>query len=226
MNMTKSALSRLPARLSWLARWLLALGILYCSYLLVLITLPFLSLRLDIDFLLTKQDIIHIQHWRWAFWFHIFTSIYVIFLGLAQFSRWLLLYRPRLHRMAGLAYVGLVLVASAPGGFVMAVHANGGPPAQLAFCISALLWWYTTWMGLQTALARSFDAHYRFMVRSYALTLTAVSLRLMAWGLPHLFYMRGDHFYVLIAWLSLTVNLALAELVLRTNVLNINPLRR
>jgi hypothetical protein len=55
------------------------------------------------------------------------------------------------------------------------------------------------------------------MIRSYALTLSAISLRLLAYFIPGFFEINGLAEYSLIAWLSWTLNLGIAEIIIYRN---------
>src|SRR5687768_10516323 len=98
---------------------LFAAAILFSAWLMLQITLPYFSFRIDVDFLLTKQSIIHIKIWRWAFYTHISTSLVVLVLGVFQFSKSILRKYPIWHRWAGKIYIAFILFASGPSGLVM-----------------------------------------------------------------------------------------------------------
>ena len=141
---------------------------------------------------------------------HVFASLFALVLGPLQFSASLRAARPRLHRWSGRLYLaGGVLVGGAAG-FYMAFHAFGGLAAHLGFGLLALAWLYT---GLRAYLAirrRDVAAHRRWMVRNFALTLAAVTLRL--W-LPAMLAsgVAFETAYPLVAWLCWVPNLLLAE---------------
>lgn len=98
----------------------------------------------------------------------------------------------------------------------MAFYANGGIPARISFVILALLWISTTAMGWYYARQHKWMLHGAMMLRSYALTLSAVSLRLYAYLIDVLnIPIRPRASYILIAWLSWTLNLMIAELIIR-----------
>jgi uncharacterized membrane protein len=176
--------------------------------------------RTDIDFLLTKQEVIGVNVWRYAFYTHISTSLVTILSGLTQFSKTFYTKYPAAHRTIGKIYVFTLLLFSAPSGFVMACYANGGLPTQIAFVLLSVCWFFFTLKAYNAARARDFEAHARFMLRSYALTWSAVSLRLMqflfgVWG--------GFDFetaYLLSAWGGWSVNLLLLEIALYFGLLN------
>lgn len=201
------------ARIAWVC------GIIFFCWLMIGLTLPYLSFKSDVDFLLTKQKIIHIKLWRYAFYTHVLFSIFSLAAGLTQFSPYLLRHYPRLHRVMGYVYVVDVLCLAGPSGLIMAFYANGTVVSQTSFVLLSGLWIGFTAMGLITALRKSFRLHEAWMIRSYALTLSAITLRLLAFMLPHAIHLEAKTAYALIAWLSWTINLALAELVVRVRKL-------
>jgi hypothetical protein len=114
--------------------------LLACSWLMVKITLPYFSFRYDIGFLLTKQAVLHKSIWRWSFYVHIGSSIFVLFFGIFQFIKLLRLRYLKWHRISGMVYIILVVFLSAPSGMVMALHANGGFWTKTSFLLTSLLW--------------------------------------------------------------------------------------
>jgi hypothetical protein len=66
------------------------LAILFFSYQFLQIILPYTSWEWDIDFLLTKQHIIHLDYYRAAFYAHIFSSPFVLASGAVLFSKYML----------------------------------------------------------------------------------------------------------------------------------------
>lgn len=197
--------------------FLLLLG-LFFVWQMVQLTLPYLTFRYDVDFLLTKQAVLHVTAWRVSFYTHIVSSVIVLLTGLLQFVKPLLRLYPRLHRLLGTVYVGAILLLSAPSGFVMALYASGGIWAKVSFVLISVLWWFYTWKAYRLALQRDFRRHRHYMYRSYALTLSAITLRSYVWVLPafaYLHHLHGRDMYVLVAWLSWVPNLLLAELLIR-----------
>ncbi len=193
------------------------------SYLMIAISYPYLipPFPTNIDFLLTKQDVLSITIWRWAFYIHISTSVFVIIAGLTQFSRTLLRKRPKLHRQIGKLYLIVVLFISGPSGFVMALKANGGLNGQIAFTLLSILWMSFTYLAYHFVRKKEFRKHGNWMFRSYALSLSAVTLRLLIFGgglLP--FYVNYETLYVITAWLSWSLNLGIMEVLIRKGIGN------
>ncbi|MFL5762955.1 MAG: DUF2306 domain-containing protein [Bacteroidia bacterium] len=204
------------------ARLLFALFILmtiFFSFLMLIKTLPYFSFRYDVDLLLTKQSVLHHFYWRAAFYTHISFSLIVLLTGGFQFSRFLIFQKPKIHRILGKIYVILVLFICAPSGLVMALHANGGFWARLSFLLTAILWWLFTFLAYRRVIQKDLRKHLAFMYRSYALTLSAISLRLLVMALPYFCDLHGKEMYVTVAWLSWIPNLLIAEFMIKWQTL-------
>ena len=183
----------------------------FFSFQMLMIVLPYTSWEWDVDFLITKQHIIHLDYYRVAFYSHIFSSVIVLLCGAFLFSDFVLRKMPKAHRLVGKTYVFLLLSISAPSGMVMAFHANGGWMAQLSFLILTPLWWWFTYQGYRTARQRKFKAHKKWMTRSYALTFSAITLRVAQMILGSFFYLDTEVQYILVSWGSWILNLAVVE---------------
>ncbi len=194
---------------------LLSLLLAFFSVLMVRITIPYLSLETDVAFLRIKQWIIHHDVWRVSFFVHVFTSIFLLAAGFTQF------YYPtqpvwrNLHRAMGKMYVFVLLGFSGPAGLVMSLYANGGWLSQTAFTLLSLLWMYTTVQAYRTARQRKWRTHGQWMVRSFALTLSALTLRAWKFLLVLFFHPHPMDAYQVVAWLGWVPNLLLAEWLIR-----------
>ncbi len=183
----------------------------YFTILMINITLPYTSWEWDVDFLQTKFYVVHKLYYRIAFYTHIFTSSIVIGTGIFLFSPIVLKRWPSLHRIMGKAYVALVLILSAPTGLVMAFHANGTWLAKVSFTLLAIIWWWTTYMGYTTIRNKQIAAHRKWMIRSYALTLSAITLRLSQMLLAYYCDIDPEMQYTVVSWTSWVFNLIIAE---------------
>ena len=143
---------------------------------------------------------------------HIFASAVALALGPAQFSQRLRQRRPALHRWIGRVYLGVGVGVGGVAGLVMAMHASGGAWARVGFASLALAWLATGVLAYRAARRREFAAHRRWMVRNFALTFAAVTLRIY---LPSAFVagIAFERSYPVIAWLCWLPNLLVAELV-------------
>lgn len=192
-------------------------SILIGTILMAKVVSPYLSGKLETDFLATKQHLIHLTHYRVAFYTHIFSSLPVLLSGLFLFSKTIQRHRPGLHRNIGKGYVGLVLLLAAPSGMIMAWYANGGVVAQTSFLTATPLWWWFTWQGLQTARCRNFTDHREWMLRSYAMSFSAITLRASQLVLNEFDLFNPDYRYLLVAWESWLLNLGLVEIYIKMN---------
>lgn len=179
------------------------------------IIIPYTSWAWDVDFLLTKQFIIHLDHYRLAFYIHIFSSLLVLFSGVFLFSSFILKNFSRLHKAFGKLYVVLILLLSGPSGLVMAIYANGGIYAKLSFLILTIIWWLCTLLGFLAIKNSNISEHKRWMVRSYALTLSAVSLRIYQLILGYVDIIDPEFQYLFVSWVSWVGNLLVAEFIIK-----------
>jgi len=175
------------------------------------ITMRYAGFQTDAGFLATKQSIIHIELWRYSFYIHVLTSLVLIPIGLIQFLNHRFNRVLPQHKLLGKIYAYTILFASGPSGFVMALFANGGVWAKLSFLLLSLFWTLFTGLAFWYAANKKFLLHRNFMIRSFALTLSAITLRSLAWILPHFIHLNGKSEYVLIAWCSWIPNLLAAE---------------
>jgi uncharacterized membrane protein len=140
---------------------------------------------------------------------HVIGGVTALLVGPVQFVRRLRTGRPALHRLSGRLYL-LACAIGAPAGFIIALGTTAGPFAAAGFATAALLWAAFTWLGWRAAVERQFAEHREWMLRSYGITATAITLRLMLpaaglLGIP--FYPA----YRTIAWAAWLTNLALFE---------------
>ncbi|WP_417671454.1 DUF2306 domain-containing protein [Roseibium sp.] len=155
----------------------------------------------------------HLPENRWFLYGHIAVAPLALALLPLQLSSRLRQSFPRLHRWGGRFYVLLILV-SGVSGVNLALTTQSGPVAGTGFGALAVLWLVTTGLGWRRALARDFQSHRHWMIRSAALTFAAVTLRIylpiaMVTDLPF------SAAYSAIAWLCWVPNLIAAEIYLR-----------
>lgn len=121
---------------------------------------------------------------------------------------------PWLHRWLGRTYAAGCLIGGVSG-LALAAGTSAGPVAAWGFGLLAVAWIFTTLQAWRFARTRRFEAHRAWMVRSFALTFAAVTLRVYI-PLSPLAGVHPEEAYVAIAWLCWVPNLLLAELWLRS----------
>ena len=119
---------------------------------------------------------------------------------------------PKVHRWTGRIYVFACLIGG-PAGLLLAWGTSAGPIAQWGFGTLAVLWTFCAAQAWRLALARRFVEHRRWMIRSFALTFAAVTLRLYLPFPPLLGYSFVEG-YRIISWMAWVPNLIAAELYL------------
>jgi uncharacterized membrane protein len=140
---------------------------------------------------------------------HALTGLVALAIGPFQFlpllrNRW-----PVLHRNLGRVYLSVILF-SGLSGLWLAFHTTGGFAATSGFFILSLVWLLTGALAWRAVLQRDFAAHRAWMMRSYALTFAAVTLRIylglgVAAGIPFV------EIYATAAWSSWVLNLIVVE---------------
>jgi uncharacterized membrane protein len=145
-----------------------------------------------------------------AVYAHITGSLWALAIGPWQLTRRM---RERIvaHRWFGRSYVAAILVGGL-GAVALAPFAETGSVARLGFGTLGVLWITFTILAVVRIRQGDRAAHRRWMIRSFALTLAAVTLRLylpasIAAGLPF------EIAYPAIAWLCWVPNLIFAEVI-------------
>lgn len=190
----------------------------FFTFLMARITVAYLPYNTDVGFLRIKQDYIDIVEWRTAFFVHVYASLWVLLAGFTQFSEQIRSYYPRLHRIFGYIYVADVLLLTGPAGLLMGVYANGGIYSKISFVLLAIGWIAFTAIAFNKARNGDFVSHRNFMIRSYALTLSAITLRAWKWAITNSYEFPPMDVYRAVAWLGWVPNLLIAEfLIIRWN---------
>lgn len=148
----------------------------------------------------------------WLF-IHVAGGVTALLLGSLQFLPPLRKGRGPPHRWIGRVYLAGCLIGGVAG-LILAPGSFAGPIATVGFGSLAVIWIVVNLLGWRAALRGRFVEHRRWMIRSWALTLAAVTLRIylplvMVLDLPFLPSYRA------IAFLAWVPNLLAAELWLR-----------
>ncbi|QNA83445.1 DUF2306 domain-containing protein [Sphingomonas sp. So64.6b] len=186
-----------PARAAWILLTILCLGI--AAY----------SARFLLHPPQTQAQALHNPFGvPWLF-IHVAGAVTALALGSLQFLPALRQGSGPPHRWIGRVYVIGCLVGGTAG-LILAFGSAAGPIASAGFGSLAVIWIAVTLLGWRAAVQGRFAEHRRWMIRSWALTLAAVTLRLylplvMALDLQFLPWYRAISF---LAWVP---NLIAAE---------------
>lgn len=144
-----------------------------------------------------------------AFFLHMLGGGVALLLGPWQFRPGWRGARSAAHRWIGRGYLTAVLVSGVTG-LWLAQYAQAGIVAVLGFGALAVAWLATGSLAYLRVRAHRYQEHRQWMVRNYALTLAAVTLRIylplaMGNGIPF------ETAYPIIAWAAWVPNLLVAE---------------
>ncbi|MCQ6267632.1 DUF2306 domain-containing protein [Fictibacillus sp. WQ 8-8] len=149
------------------------------------------------------------SQWQVFFFIHIATGAIALAAGPFQFlkaSR----KKISIHRIIGRIYVSSIFL-SVPAGIYLAFYATGGMGSTIGFLCLDAAWFITAFVGLKRIRERKINSHQEWMIRSYAVTLVFITFRIF---LPLLTFVAGTSFalgFPLAVFLSMILNLGLAE---------------
>ena len=161
--------------------------------------------------------LLHNPVWQSFFYVHISFGGFALLVGWSQFSDKLRRRYLNVHRWVGRLYVIAVLLSSVAGLYI-AYFATGGIISVLGFGLLALCWLFTNIKGYVTIRDLDVPSHKKWMIRNYALTFAAVTLRiwlpLMMLPFFHIAFLNAYH---VVSWLCWVPNLIVAETIISNN---------
>jgi uncharacterized membrane protein len=165
-----------------------------------------------------------------AFYVHIAFGGLALLLSPFQFMTRLRARAPRVHRVVGRIAVGSIGLAGL-GGLVLAPYSLAGPVGTVGFGLLAVLWIAFATTAFRAIRRGDVVAHRRWMIRTFALTYAAVTLRLWLGVLVFVQVSAGgvdgdiafDRAYLLVPFLSWVPNLLVAEWYLSTRLQRVAP---
>jgi hypothetical protein len=189
--------------------------ILVFTVVMVVKILPYMTFERAINFLGTKSDaVLDRPYFIVAFYIHITSSVLAIGGGIFQFFPAILRAYPKVHILIGKIYIASILLLAAPSGLIIAAFANGGLPSKVGFSLQCFVWWATTYAAWQAIMRKNWEEHAAMMIRSYAVTLAAMSLRTESYALVYLFGTKPMETYLTVTWLSWVGNFFIAEVLI------------
>jgi len=180
------------------------------SLLLIYNTIPYFSFSKDFDFIKERSFLFQSSFYNASFYIHITAGALCIGTALIQFSRYILKKSKAIHRISGKIYVAVVLFLGAPTGLYMAFFAKGSFWERCLFMFMAGWWFVTTLNGLTTIHKKNMVAHKVWMIRSYAMAMTAVTFRVYYIILYLLDWTLLEN-YQFSLWVSVVGNMLIAE---------------
>ena len=148
-------------------------------------------------------------------YFHIVPSVVAIIIGPFQFLRELREKRLNLHRWLGRLYLFGIFWGGL-GGLYMAQYSFAGFAARSGFSILAILWLGSGYMAYRNIRQGNVEAHQAWMIRNYALTFAAVTLRIYTRSFISMGLLAPD-FHAFNAWACWVPNLLFAQWLIYRN---------
>lgn len=190
---------------------LLIIGFGYFFWLMLKITLEYIPFNPEVSFLMIKQtEVVERPEYLTFFYTHVYTSIFVLLSGFLALLRKNFGLK-NFHRSMGKVYIFLILICAAPSGIYMGIFVNGGLFSKISFVILGFVWWFSTLKAYQLARQKRFKEHKQWMWRSFAFTLSAITLRMWKVIIVYLFHPNPMEVYQIIAWLGWIPNILIIE---------------
>lgn len=205
-----AAVGRWRSPVSWPGK-AVALVLMAGSLALIVQVAQYFSFNFRFAFFVERPEITSDRVWRACFYLHVaggilclLTSPLLLWNGLAGGR--LALHRAvgRVHTVAALGWVG-------PTGLYLSAFAKGGNAGQLGFLLLGVWFLATNLLGIAAIRRRDVSAHVAWMVRSYALILSALTFRALH-QLGHELGGDATTNYVVSTWASLILAIASGEL--------------
>lgn len=161
---------------------------------------------------------------------HIIFAFIALVTGFVQFIDDIRHRNPKIHRIIGKIYV-ISIYISGIFSFVLFFYMESFSRA-MAFFMLNIVWLFTTWKAHYTAIKRRFNEHRKWMIRSFGMTLVAVSARLLVpflllgYAVFHTFTLPGgrelmiEEVLNINIWAGLVVDIVIVEwIILSKNLL-------
>ncbi|TDR20589.1 putative membrane protein [Marinicella litoralis] len=188
----------MSSRISWVLMTLLALGV--AGYAMMNLLLPsFRNPFVQQIFALSPS----------AISLHLFGGSVAMIVGAFQLNSKLRARYIVMHRWLGRVYV-LAVAIGGVAGFILALNSFGGMTTHLGFGLMAVCWLATTLMAYWHIRQGNVRAHRDWMLRSYALTLAGVTLRVYL-GISALIGVKFVDFYPILSWICWVPNLLIVQ---------------
>ncbi|MFT5634440.1 MAG: hypothetical protein ACI9SQ_002177 [Rubritalea sp.] len=154
---------------------------------------------------LTMQD-----WWRYTLNAHVIGGLTCLISSLLQYSKLLLKRAPRVHKSLGYIYALCIITLVFPTGIALSFVAKGGTSGMIGFLFLAVATLLTLILGMVAIFKRDIKSHQAWITRSFALVTTAITFRTLQIGFSKLEISQETN-YQLSLWLSIIINLMLAE---------------
>jgi len=182
----------------WFVMTLLAIGT--AGYALINVAVPSMRQSFVVNIFETSPTMAYL---------HLGFGFIAMFCGPFQLNQYLRTRFIRVHRQLGKLYIASVFI-SAISGFFLALESYGGLVTHVGFAMMAVVWFVSTAMAYYSIMKGSIAEHRKWMIRSYALTLAGVTLRIYL-GLGVASGLQFSEFYPVLSWICWVPNILIVE---------------
>jgi len=149
--------------------------------------------------------------WYIMLYIHIIFGVLALIIGPFALSSKLREKNVKRHRRLGKIYCAGILFGGVAG-LYLASNATGGWVSQFGFASLSICWLLTMFQALLKIKHRNIQGHQNWMLRNYALTFAAVTLRIWLPLFTVMFgYENFQYYYAIIAWICWVPNLLVME---------------
>ncbi|MBM7553956.1 DUF2306 domain-containing protein [Thalassobacillus pellis] len=145
---------------------------------------------------------------------HIVLAITALVTGPIGLSKSIRIKKLPLHQWNGRIYILSILLNMVPGYYV-SIFANGGVLSMIGFWILNTLWLVTTINGYLWVRRKKVVQHRKWMLRSFFLTYANLTIYIIVATFHNGFNFDYGVSYIIAVWGSFTINLTLAEFVIK-----------
>lgn len=156
----------------------------------------------------------NVNLWKIMIQIHIILAVVALMTGPLGLSKRIRNKRPTIHRWNGRIYILSILLNMIPGYYV-SFFANGGSISTIGFLILNTLWLMTTINGYLYIIKKQISQHRNWMIRSFMLTYANLTIYIVVAICHNALGFDYGHAYTLAVWLSFTVNLIIAEIIIK-----------
>lgn len=181
------------------------------------IALSYFDFDLTKHFLGSKQEMVGNGIWLGAFYLHLLFGSIATLVAIPLFFSKLIPFKATLHKHLGKLYIGAILFVSGPTGLYLSFFAEGGQFATIGFILMSMAWMIPTYVAFQRIIQGDLQGHYNWIIRSYSMTLSGITLRLLTPIGSRYFEFDYETNFILSAYVPWIIHLLLGELLVLLN---------
>lgn len=187
-------------------------------------SLYYFNFSVSHNYIVSKVEYADKFWWKLIFYTHIVSASVALLLGFFQFVAYLRNRKKSIHRLFGFTYIISVVFLAAPTSLLLACFPMYELGSFWAFAFKSCSWMVFTILALVYIKRGNYNMHSQWMIRSYAMALTSVTVRLLHGLFESEFGLQHNNNLYISLWLSFVLNLLIAEIIILTRKENENEL--